>query len=240
MSDDKTKKIEPEVTVPNSQSPEAEAKAARGPNASPDGMLSVEDIVPGLGDAIAGEEALEARIAEATAEIAAERDALKDRMMRALAEAENVRRRSERDQKDAQTYGGTRLARDLLAVYDNLARAMAAADDDLRTNHSNFLEGVELTQRELLNAFSKHKISAVTPETGEKFDPNRHQAMFEAPVPGAENGAIIEVMQAGFVIADRLLRPALVGIAKAAPAPIEVEEPAEDAPEEEIAAEKPE
>lgn len=241
MSDDKTKKIEPEVTVPDSQS--SKADAAPELNTSSEDALSVEDIVPGLGDAIAGEDALEARIAVATAEIAAERDALKDRMMRALAEAENVRRRSERDQKDAQTYGGTRLARDLLAVYDNLARAVAAADDDLRANHSSFLEGVELTQRELLNAFSKHKISAVTPETGEKFDPNRHQAMFEAPIPGAENGTIIEVMQAGFVIADRLLRPALVGIAKAAPAATPAEAPAEAAPEtpveETVSTEKP-
>ncbi|MBY8977560.1 nucleotide exchange factor GrpE [Rhodobacteraceae bacterium NNCM2] len=177
---------------------------------------------------IAGEGKIEDRIKAAVAEIEAERDALKDKMMRALAEAENVRRRAERDQKDAQAYGGTRLARDLLAVYDNLARAVDAADDDLRTNHASFLEGVELTQRELLNAFSKHKIATVLPEKGEKFDPNRHQAMFEAPVPGAENGTIIEVMQAGFTIADRLLRPALVGVAKAAPQAAAEEPEAED------------
>ncbi|MEM7507703.1 MAG: nucleotide exchange factor GrpE [Pseudomonadota bacterium] len=186
----------------------------------------VEDLVPGLEDAVAAEDMASAKIAELTTE----RDELKDKMMRALAEAENVRRRAERDRKDAEAYGGTRLARDLLAVYDNLARAMDAADDALRQNHAGFLEGVELTQRELTNAFAKHKIAPVKPELGEKFDPNRHQAMFEAPIPGAESGTIIEVMQHGFVIADRLLRPALVGVAKAAPSASPEPEASTEAP----------
>ena len=120
--------------------------------------------------------------------------------------------RAERDQRDAQTYGGTRLARDLLSVYDNLSRALNAADDTLRQDHSGFLEGVELTQRELLNAFAKHKIEQVTPEVGEKFDPNRHQAMFEAPVPDIPANCVIQVMAPGFVIGERLLRPAQVGV----------------------------
>jgi len=150
------------------------------------------------------------------AELTTERDMLRDKWTRALAEAENVRRRAERDRQDAAAYGGTRLARDLLGVHDNLERALAAADDSLREQAAAFIEGVELTQRELLNAFAKHKIEKVAPERGEKFDPNRHQAMFEAPVSGADPGTVIEVVQAGFVIADRLLRPALVGVAKAA------------------------
>ncbi|MEM1277334.1 MAG: nucleotide exchange factor GrpE [Pseudomonadota bacterium] len=194
--------------------------------------MSVEDLVPGLEDAILQEQSFEDRLAAATAELSAERDEYKDRMMRALAEAENVRRRAERDQRDAQLYGGTRLARDLLTVYDNLSRALDAADDGLRETHSGFLEGVELTQRELVNAFGKHKIQAVMPEAGDKFDPNRHQAMFEAAIPGAETGSIIEVMQAGFVIGERLLRPALVGIAKAAPDPAQPKEPTPDPDEE--------
>ena len=156
----------------------------------------------------------------------AERDELKDRLLRALAETENVRRRAERDRKDAETYGGTRLARDLLAVHDNLDRALGHADDATRETAKSFIEGVELTQRELLNAFAKHKIEKVSPAVGEKFDPNRHQAMFEAPVPGATPGAVIEVMQAGFTISDRLLRPALVGVARAAPAKDEAKEEA--------------
>lgn len=147
--------------------------------------------------------------------LAAERDELRDKLMRALAEAENIRRRAERDRKDAETFGGTKLARDLLSVHDNLARALAAADETARASAAGLIEGVELTQKDLLAAFAKHKIELVEPEPGEKFDPNLHQAMFEAPVPGAESGTILETMQSGFTIAGRLLRPAMVGVAKA-------------------------
>jgi molecular chaperone GrpE len=156
-------------------------------------------------------------LAAVIAELEAERDEYKKKLMYALAETENIRKRAERDRREAEAYGGTRLARDLLSVHDNLARAIDAADATLREQAAAFFEGVELTQRELLNAFHKHKIEKVVPEKGEKFDPNLHQAMFEAPVPGAENGAVIDVMQAGFTIAGRLLRPALVGVAKQAP-----------------------
>jgi len=151
------------------------------------------------------------------AELEAERDELKKRLMYALADIENVRKRAERDRRDAETYGGAKLARDLLSVHDNLARALDSADEGLRAQAPAFFEGVDLTQRELLQAFAKHKIEKVTPKPGDRFDANLHQAMFEAPVPGAEQGAIIEVMQAGFTIAGRLLRPAMVGVAKAAP-----------------------
>lgn len=153
-----------------------------------------------------------------TAEIIAltvERDELRDKLMRALAEAENIRRRAERDRKDAETFGGAKLARDLLSVHDNLARALSAADDAAREQAAGLIEGVELTQRELLAAFAKHKIEIVEPEIGEKFNPNLHQAMFEAEVPGAPPGGVIEVMQSGFTISARLLRPAMVGVAKA-------------------------
>lgn len=164
------------------------------------------------------EEALSPHEAE-IASLTAERDELKDKLMRALAEAENIRRRADRDKKDAEAYGGTRLARDLLSVHDNMSRALAAADETAKASATGLIEGIELTQKELLNAFSKHRIEKVEPEIGEKFDPNLHQAMFEAPIPGAANGSIIEVMQTGFTISGRLLRPALVGVAKAAPAP---------------------
>ncbi|MEO1774555.1 MAG: nucleotide exchange factor GrpE [Pseudomonadota bacterium] len=192
--------------------PAAEAEAAPGLADQIDELLAglgtEENPAPGVPDPAA----------IAAAEIAAleaERDELKDRLMRALAEAENTRRRAERDRKDAEAYGGTRLARDLLSVYDNIERAMANADEGLKQNHAAFLEGVELTGRELLNAFAKHKIEKHTPEKGDKFDPNLHQAMFEAPIPGADPGTVIEVMQPGFTIAGRLLRPALVGVARA-------------------------
>lgn len=153
--------------------------------------------------------------------VRAERDDLKDKLMRSLAEAENIRRRAERDKREAADFGGTKLARDLLSVHDNFDRALANADDAAREHAAGLIEGVELTQRELLTAFGKHKIEKIEPEMGEKFNPNLHQAMFEAPIPGAANGTVIEVMQAGFTIAGRLLRPALVGVAKAAPAPAE-------------------
>jgi molecular chaperone GrpE len=152
-------------------------------------------------------------------EVEAERDALKNKLMYALADLENLRKRAERDRRDAEAFGGSRLARDLLSVHDNLERAVDAADDTLRTEHAAFFEGVELTRKELLNAFAKHKIEKVEPQKGDLFDPNFHQAMFEAPVPGAENGAIIEIMQCGFTISGRLLRAAMVGVAKGAPAP---------------------
>jgi len=171
--------------------------------------------VPGLSDAVASEDI--AAQADEIARLEGERDELKDKLLRALAETENVRRRAERDRKDAETFGGTRLARDLLSVHDNLERAMAAADDEMRAAHPGFIEGLELTRRELLNAFAKHRIETVQPDKGERFDPNLHQAMFEMPTDEVEPGAVVQVMQAGFTIAGRLLRPALVGVAKAAP-----------------------
>lgn len=207
MTDEKQPGAEPETPK---QRPEAEA----GADASISASAAVEDLMPGLAEAVAAEDAASAAVSERIEALEAERDELKEKLLRALAETENVRRRADRDKRDAEAYAGTKLARDLLSVHDNLKRALGAADEALKSEHAAFFEGVELTARELLNAFAKHKIAPVTPEKGEKFDPNRHQAMFEAPVPGAPAGAVIEVMQEGFVIGDRLLRPALVGVAK--------------------------
>ena len=132
--------------------------------------------------------------------------------MRSLADHENLRKRSERDRKDAELYGGTKLARDLLSVFDNLSRALDNIDDELRTKSSALVEGLELTQRELLSVFSKHKIDQIEPLEGDKFDPKYHQAMFEAPVSGTDKGTIIQVMTKGFKIGDRLLRASQVGV----------------------------
>jgi molecular chaperone GrpE len=152
-------------------------------------------------------------LAEAELEAAkAERDEMKDRWMRALAEAENARKRGERDRREAEQYGGARLARDMLPVYDNLKRALEAATDEQKAGAAALIEGVELTLRELTNIFTKHGITIVTPKPGEKFDPALHQAMFEAPVPGTKAGDIIQVMTEGFLLHDRLLRPAQVGV----------------------------
>lgn len=146
------------------------------------------------------------------AAVRAERDDMRDRMLRALAEAENSRKRADKDRRDAELYGGTRLARDLLSVYDNMNRALDTIDDSFREQASALIEGLELTKRELLAAFTKHKIEKQEPEFGEKFDPQLHQAMFEAPVPNAPAGTIIQVMNPGFTIGERLLRPAQVGV----------------------------
>jgi molecular chaperone GrpE len=145
-------------------------------------------------------------------ELVEERDILKDRLMRSLADLENLRKRSDRDRKDAELYGGTKLARDLLSVFDNMSRALDNIDEDLREKASALVEGLELTQRELLSIFLRHKIDQIEPKEGEKFDPKYHQAMFEAPIVGTEKGSIIQVMTKGFKIGDRLLRASQVGV----------------------------
>ncbi|WP_296763359.1 nucleotide exchange factor GrpE [Sediminimonas sp.] len=142
----------------------------------------------------------------------AERDDYRDRFMRALADAENTRKRSEKDRREAEKYGGSKLARDMLPVYDNLKRALDAATDEQRAAFGPLLEGVELTMRELLSVFSKHGIEPVSPQVGDRFDPQLHQAMFEAPVPNTTAGEIIQVSTEGFLLHDRLLRPAQVGV----------------------------
>ncbi len=142
----------------------------------------------------------------------AERDEMRDRFMRAMADAENSRKRSERDRKEAENYGGSKLGRDMLPVFDNLKRAIDTITDEQREAQKALIEGIELTMRELLNVFKKHGIDALAPEVGDKFDPNIHEAMFEAPVPGTKAGDIIQVMNVGFMIHDRLLRPAQVGV----------------------------
>ncbi len=145
-------------------------------------------------------------------ELRAERDEYKDRFMRALADAENARKRSDKDRREAENYGGSKLARDLLPVYDNMKRALEAATDEQREVSAALLEGVELTQRELISVFKKHGIVPITPVVGDAFDPQVHQAMFEAPVPGTKAGDIIQVAAEGFMLHDRLLRPAQVGV----------------------------
>lgn len=149
---------------------------------------------------------------ERIAELEAERDELKDKWMRALADAENARKRSERDRREAEQYGGSRLARDLLPVFDNMKRAIEAIPEENRETNKAVIEGVELTMRELVNVFRKHGMEVISPIVGDKFDPSVHEAMFEAPVPGTVAGEIIQVSADGFMLHDRLLRPAKVGV----------------------------
>jgi len=151
-------------------------------------------------------------VEEPEGDLAEENAQLKDRLMRALADAENQRKRGERDRRDAEIYGGRKLARDLLTVYDNMERALAAATEEQREANKSLFEGIELTQRELVSVFARHQIVAIAPQPGDKFDPEIHQAMFEAPMKDTKKGDIIQVMEVGFMIADRLLRPANVGV----------------------------
>lgn len=145
----------------------------------------------------------------------AERDDYKDRFMRALADAENARKRSDKDRREAENYGGSKLARDMLPVYDNMKRALDSATDEQRAAFGPLLEGVELTMKELVSVFSKHGITVIAPQVGDKFDPKLHEAMFEAPLPDTKAGDIIQVSAEGFMIHDRLLRPAQVGVSSA-------------------------
>lgn len=142
-------------------------------------------------------------------QLRAERDDYKDRWVRALAEAENARKRGDKARREAEQYGGSKLARDILPVYDNMKRALDAATEE---TPAALIEGVQLTMRELLNVFSKHGITLISPQLGDRFDPNLHEAMFEAPVPETKAGDIIQVSAEGFMLHDRLLRPAQVGV----------------------------
>ena len=158
------------------------------------------------------EEDDEAQEVDELEQMRAERDEFKDRFMRALADAENSRKRSDRDRREAEHYGGSKLARDMLPVYDNMKRALESATDEQRQASAALIEGVELTMRELLNVFSKHGMTIIAPEIGERFDPNIHESMFEAPLPDTKAGDIIQVSAEGFMLHDRLLRPAQVGV----------------------------
>ena len=141
----------------------------------------------------------------------------KDRLLRTLADMENMRKRTEREVADARVYGISAFARDILGVADNMHRAMQALDDELRAKADDtmkaLLDGVELTERELINVLEKHGVKKIEP-LNQKFDPNRHQAMFEVEDASVPSGTVVQVMQAGYLIGERVLRPALVAVSK--------------------------
>ena len=151
---------------------------------------------------------------------AAEVEELKDRLLRTLADMENLRKRTEREVADARQYGIASFARDVLGVADNFRRALDAIGPELRAGAdagvASFIEGVELTERELLKALEKNGIRKIEPQ-GEKFDPNLHQAMYEVPDPSVPSGSVVQVIQPGYVIGERILRPAMVAVAKGGP-----------------------
>lgn len=152
--------------------------------------------------------------------LTAERDQLKDQLLRALADTENMRRRTEREMESARKYGHTNFARDLVGAIDNLARAIDAVgatndDQDNTQAMQALITGIELSWTEIQTVIEKHGVKRINP-VGEKFDYNLHQAMFEVPTDEHEPGVVVEVVQHGYVLHDRLLRPAMVGVAKAA------------------------
>lgn len=213
MSEDKNKsKREPEDAPGEDKPEEAQpigtdirAEAVSGEPA-PEGGASGE---PGAAEAPEGSP--EQRIAELEAELAK----TKDQALRALAEAENTRRRADKDRQDLSKYGAAGLARDVLAVADNLRRALDAIGEDARKDEAldALATGVEMTEKMLLDALDKHGVKRIDP-MGEPFDHNYHQAMMEVESDDVEGGHVAQVMQPGYVLYDRLLRPAMVAVAK--------------------------
>ena len=167
--------------------------------------------------ATAAASAPEAEPVDPVAALTAENQALKDKVLRTLADMENLRRRTEKEMADARTYAVAQFAQDMLTVTDNLRRALDSVTEESRqtadTGLKSMLEGVELTERDLLKTLERHHIRKIHPQ-GERFDPNLHQAMFEAEDPALPAGTVTQVVQSGFVIGERLLRPALVGVSK--------------------------
>ena len=179
---------------------------------------NVDDILGTAVEPEVEEPSAEARIAALEAELAEQ----KDRLLRALAETENVRRRAQREREDASKYAVTGFAKELLSAADNLRRALDSLPEaDVKDERMrSLLAGVAATERELLGVFERHGIRRIDP-IGERFDHNLHQAIFEAERPDQPSGTIVEVLQPGYVLHDRLLRPAMVGVAKGGPRPAE-------------------
>jgi molecular chaperone GrpE len=198
-----------EKTATNGGAPQGEAQEDEGALPAP-----VEPELAPVGSAtVLGGEAVEPALEE---KLANEVTELKDRLLRALAETENLRKRKEREVEETGKYAIASFARGLLAVSDNLRRALDSIPPEARSENGllkTIAEGVELTERELLALFERHGIRKIEP-LGEPFDYNLHQAMLEIPCTGKPAGTVVEVMQVGYVLGERLLRPALVAVAK--------------------------
>lgn len=173
-------------------------------------------------DDVAAETAETAMTAPEIEALEAENAALKDRLLRAMADVENIRKRAEREAADARQYAVTAFARDMLSVADNLGRAIEAMPPEARESANeavkNLISGVEMTEREMHNVLERHGIVRFDPQ-GDRFDPNFHQAMFEIEDTEVASGTVVQVMQIGYRIGERVLRPAMVGVSKGGPKP---------------------
>ena len=180
--------------------------------------MAEADVANGTGSAEAADESGSDGGEDTLDALLAERDALKDQLLRALADVENMRRRTERELETARRYGHTGFARDLVGAIDNLALALEAApkDEAARTAEAidGLVTGLEMSWKEIQATMERHGVRRISPQ-GEKFDYNFHQAMFEMPHPDHPPGTVVEVVQHGYVLHDRLLRPAMVGVSKA-------------------------
>lgn len=172
--------------------------------------LPTEAAIEELSEEVAEEEAEESK-----EDLAAELQELNDKMLRVAAESENMRRRYEKQIEDARDYSLVNFAKDLVPVMDNLSRALEHLPEEMDENTKNVVLGVEMTRGELERVFAKHKIESVAPKLGDKFDYNIHSAMLQAPTDEHEPGVVLQVMQNGYKIKDRLLRPAAVAVSKA-------------------------
>ncbi|HEY7297767.1 MAG TPA: nucleotide exchange factor GrpE [Xanthobacteraceae bacterium] len=214
------------MTESGARATQAAKAEVRNPGTDPAGAPASAE--PGGTD---GETRAEAAQPDLLAEARREAAEYKDRLLRTLAEMENLRRRTEREVTDVRHYGIASFARDILAVADNMDRALQALDHEIREKVDSgvkaLLDGVELTERELHKVLEKHGVRKFEPK-GEKFDPNRHQAMYEVADPALPPGTVAQVIQAGYTIGERVLRPALVAVAKAQPQPAVHEAPAND------------
>ena len=200
--------------------------------ATPDGRdFAGKDPVPeAANDAAPAEGAAEV---DPIAVLEAEKTELRDKLLRGLADMENLRRRTEREVADARSYAVTNFARDMLNVADNVRRALESVPAEAREGAEGpfkaLLEGIELTERDLLKTLERHGVRRLEPQ-GQKFDPNLHQAMFEVPNAEVPNGSVVQVVQSGYVIGERVLRPALVGVAKGGPKPAADNAPSDQSP----------
>ncbi len=211
LNDSDAKKSGPQSTGSAAQG----TSPSQGPNQGPSQSQDAAEGAKSLQEVVA---ALQAEVNDLRAK-QAEIDDLKDRLLRAQAEVENVRKRAEREKEDAAKYAITKLARDIVGVGDNFQRAIDAVPEDAAEQDQtlkSFLEGVTMTERELLNVLERHGIKRLQP-MNEPFNPHLHQAVLQVPRDDVPAGTVVAVYQAGYTIADRVLRPAMVGVAQGAP-----------------------
>lgn len=216
----KTEDKAAEAKAAETKTPETEAKATAG---------AAEPAAPEAANDDADDDATaETATAEAVAKLQSENSELRDRVLRGAAEMDNLRKRTEREINDTRSYAIASFARDMLTATDSLSRALMTLPQEARDTADgpmkSLIEGIEMTEREMQRLLGKHGVTPIEAE-GQKFDPHKHQAMFEVPNPEVPEGTVVQVVQAGFAIGERVLRPAMVGVAKGGKAP---EAPAED------------